>query len=61
MLADDKVDAIGRLMDRHTVLASECIAVNDSNTERFALEERYPSLRVIGPESLDVLGREKVR
>lgn len=32
--------------------------INDSYTETFAIQERYPTLRTLTPDALEVLGRE---
>ena len=59
--SEDKLSAVRLLLNRHGIRAEDCVAVNDSNTEKLALQRMLPSLRVIGPDALEVLGREKVQ
>ncbi len=61
LYAEDKLFAVRPLLNRHGILAEDCVAVNDSNTEKLALQHMLPRLRVIGPDALEVLGREKVQ
>lgn len=56
--AEDKAEALGRLLDEHSIDPSRCIMVNDSYAERFVIEERYPTLRVMTPDAIEALGRE---
>jgi len=56
--AEDKVGAIATLVQRHGIDLTRCIMVNDSYTETFAVQERYPALRTATPDALEVLGRE---
>lgn len=55
---EDKVGVIGTLLQRHGIDISRCVMVNDSYAETFAIQERYPALRTITPDALEVLGRE---
>jgi hypothetical protein len=57
---DDKALEVRRLVDQCGIEPSRCLMVNDSYTERFILEEQYPSLGVVTPDALDFLGRERV-
>ena len=59
--SEDKLSTIQPLLHRHGIRVEDCIAVNDSNTEKLALQRILPRLRVIGPDALEVLGREKVQ
>jgi hypothetical protein len=58
---EDKLSAVQLLLNRHGIQVADCVAVNDSNTEKLALQRKLPSLRVIGPDALELLGREKVQ
>lgn len=57
--ADDKVAELQRMISDHHIEPSRCIMVNDSYAERFEVEERYPDLRVVSPDGLEALGRER--
>ncbi len=57
--SEDKVEELGRLMASHAIDPARCIMVNDSYVERFAVEKQYPELRVVGPDGLEALGRER--
>ena len=35
--------------------------INDSNTENLAIQALHPTLRVVQPDALDLLQREKLR
>lgn len=59
LFVDDKLANIPAMLERHCVAAQSCIAVNDSNSEKIALEQLVPGLRVITPDALEILGREK--
>jgi hypothetical protein len=56
----DKVIELGRLLEDHGVVPDRCVVVNDSFTERVAIEARHPKLRVVMPDGLDVLARERI-
>lgn len=57
---EDKLREIGRVLERYDIDPSRCVAINDSYGERFRIQERYPSLRIIAPDALDSLGRERI-
>ena len=59
--SEDKLSTVQLLLDRHGICAEDCVAVNDSNKEKLAFQHLMPSLRVIGPDALEVLGREKMQ
>lgn len=56
---EDKIAEIGRLMERHSIEPRTCVIVNDSYSELFALQECYPSVRIVTPDALELLGRER--
>jgi hypothetical protein len=60
LYSQDKLAAVGPLLKRHGIRIQDCLMVNDSNSEKLALQRLLPDLRVIGPDALEVLGREKV-
>ncbi|MCC6699469.1 MAG: ATP-grasp domain-containing protein [Candidatus Hydrogenedentes bacterium] len=60
LCAEDKVSAIAALVQRHGIEFARCIMINDSYTETFAIQERYPMLRTLTPDALEVLGREPI-
>jgi carbamoyl-phosphate synthase large subunit len=57
--SENKLPAVQLLLNRHGIGVEDCVAVNDSNTEKLALQRMLPGLRVIGPDAFEVLGREK--
>ena len=59
-VTEDKVDALADLASEQRLDLARCIMVNDSYAERFAVEAAYPLLRVIGPDALELLGRETI-
>lgn len=61
VVAQDKGEEIGRMLRRYDLEQGDCVLVNDSNIEKLAIEAAYPRLRVITPDALEVLGREKLR
>jgi hypothetical protein len=58
--SEDKGKVLQALFIRHGVTPAQCIVVNDSFSELFALEQRFPDLRIVTPDALDYLGREKL-
>lgn len=54
----NKVDELGRLLADHGLQVHRCVVVNDSYIETFAIQERYPGIRNVTPDALDVLGCE---
>ena len=58
---ENKVASVAELLAARSIEPSRCIVINDSMSERFGLEQRFPTLRVIGPDALDLLKRERAR
>lgn len=58
---NDKIAALKRLLEVHAIGHDDCIIVNDSYAETFAIQEQFPGLRTVTPDVLSVLGREGVR
>lgn len=59
--ADDKLVGFDDLLARHGLTPANTVMINDSNVERVAFEARYPELRVLTPDMIDVLWREPRR
>lgn len=59
-VAEDKVAALSELLALHQIDARACALVNDSYTETFLIQERFPDLRTLTPDALEVLGRERL-
>jgi hypothetical protein len=57
---DDKLRELAPLLERHGAGWPRTIAVNDSYSERLAMESAYPELRVLSPDALDLLARERL-
>ncbi len=57
---DDKLEGLRQLLDRHRIAPAGCIVVNDSFTEKLALQQAYPELRIVTPDAVDLMGREKL-
>jgi hypothetical protein len=60
-ISEDKITETGRILVEFGLEQSECILVNDAYSELLAFQEQYPRIRVITPDVLDVLGREKIK
>ncbi|MCX5768902.1 MAG: ATP-grasp domain-containing protein [Candidatus Hydrogenedentes bacterium] len=58
--AEDKVAALAELMASHKIDPRACALVNDSYAETFLVQERFPDLRTITPDAIEVLGRERL-
>jgi hypothetical protein len=56
----NKIEEIVRLIDEESLDVRRLIVVNDSYSERFALERRVPGVRILGPSELALLGRERI-
>jgi hypothetical protein len=59
LVSEDKPAALDDLWREYDIEPARCVLVNDSYAERFPIEARYPSLRVITPDALEYLGRER--
>ncbi|MCS6863229.1 MAG: hypothetical protein NZT92_23220, partial [Abditibacteriales bacterium] len=57
---ENKLSELEEVMRVHGIDAHECVMVNDSYTEILAVQKRFPGLRTLTPDALDLLGREKV-
>jgi len=58
---EDKVEGVESVVADYGIDLGRCIMVNDSYTETFAIQERFPQLRTLTPDALDRLGREKIK
>ncbi len=58
--AEDKAGALAEWFERYHIAPSRCIVINDSYAELFLLQERFPELRILSPDALEYLGREKI-
>ena len=58
--AEDKLAELDRLLKRHCIDCRRCVMVNDAYSEIFAINERYPEIRIVTPDGLDLLARERV-
>lgn len=54
----DKPGDLAELVTTHGIDLRDCIVINDSNSERLAFEKRFPDLRILSPDAVEVLGRE---
>jgi predicted ATP-grasp superfamily ATP-dependent carboligase len=57
----DKPAAVAGLLSDWRVAPARCVMINDSITENLAIQTLHPDLRVLQPDVLDVLQREKLR
>jgi carbamoyl-phosphate synthase large subunit len=60
LVVEDKVAALAPLLSKLGVPPARCVMINDSVTERLELAEAHPDLRVVMPDALDVLARERI-
>jgi len=58
-VSEDKAAALNGLLREYDIEPTRCVLVNDSYTERFQIESRHPLLRVVTPDALEYLGRER--
>lgn len=56
----DKVSEIDLLTGSLRFSLSDCIMINDSISERFAIENRHADLRILTPDAIGLLGRERI-
>lgn len=59
-VADDKSAEIQNLLGERGLAPESCALVNDSYVENLAVQKRLPGLRTVTPDTLELLGREKV-
>ena len=57
----DKPAAVAGLLRDWGIDVARCVMINDSATENLAIQALHPDLRVLQPDVLDVLQREKLR
>jgi hypothetical protein len=57
----DKPAAVATLLRDWGIDVARCVMINDSNSENLAIQALHPDLRVLQPDVLDVLQREKLR
>jgi FMN phosphatase YigB (HAD superfamily) len=58
--AEDKIAAAAALLDECRIDPGRCIMINDAYSEILALQDVYPDLRIVTPDALELLGRERV-
>lgn len=58
-ITNDKLTELENLMGVYRILASNCVMINDSYTENLAIQKNCPGLRILTPDALDLLGKEK--
>jgi hypothetical protein len=56
----DKIASFSELAREFAIEPRRCVAINDSNTEKLQFQRAFPELRVVTPDAIDVLGRERV-
>jgi predicted ATP-grasp superfamily ATP-dependent carboligase len=56
----DKVMELRRILSVYSLEANECVMVNDSIMENLMLQKEFPNLRILRPDSLELLGKERV-
>jgi hypothetical protein len=57
----DKPATVAELLRDWTIDPARCVMINDSITENLAIQALHPDLRVLQPDALDLLQREKLR
>jgi ATP-grasp in the biosynthetic pathway with Ter operon len=56
----DKLPEMEALVAELGIDLADCIMINDSISEKLAFEKRYPELRILTPDAIDILGREPI-
>jgi phosphoglycolate phosphatase-like HAD superfamily hydrolase len=59
-ITEDKQSELGNILDKFGLDESSCILVNDAYSEILSFQQKYPSMRMITPDVLELLGREKI-
>jgi carbamoyl-phosphate synthase large subunit len=57
----DKPATVAELLRDWIIDPARCVMINDSITENLAIQALHPDLRVLQPDALDLLQREKLR
>ena len=57
----DKPAGVSALVRDWDLDPARCVMINDSITENLAIQALHPTLRVVQPDALDLLQREKLR
>jgi hypothetical protein len=57
----DKPAGVEALLADFAIDPARCVVINDSVTENLVIEARHPTLRVLLPDAIDLLEREKLR
>jgi predicted HAD superfamily phosphohydrolase YqeG len=57
----DKPAGVSALIRDRDLDPARCVMINDSITENLAIQALHPTLRVVQPDALDLLQREKLR
>jgi len=56
----DKPAGVSALLRDWDLDPARCVMINDSITENLAIQALHPTLRVVQPDALDLLQREKL-
>jgi hypothetical protein len=56
----DKGRAIKLIIKKFKIKLSDLVIINDSTVENFILSDLYPDVRITSPDSLNILGKEKI-
>jgi carbamoyl-phosphate synthase large subunit len=59
-ITTDKLPDVRNLMQAHQIDAKECVMINDSYTEMLDIQKSFSDLRILTPDALDLLGRERI-
>lgn len=60
VVTEDKPAAIEAMLAQFEIEPARALMVNDSYAELFAIQERFPELRIVTPDALEVLGSETI-
>jgi hypothetical protein len=56
----DKLSELENLVKTYGFDLCDCVLVNDSHIENLTIQERFPYLRTLTPDVLELLGWEKI-
>jgi predicted HAD superfamily phosphohydrolase YqeG len=57
----DKPAGVEAILADFAIDPARCVVINDSVTENLVIQARHPALRVLLPDAIDLLQREKLR
>ena len=57
----DKPAGVSALLRDFDLDPARCVMINDSTSENLAIQTLRPDLRVVQPDAIDLLQREKLR